>query len=327
MKRQGGGIGNYSLRNKGSVVSVALLCVFGLYLMPAQGQQQDAKVLRTAASNAVPAPTDLADSGTIGSEGAANPSPADRSTVSDAADAGQAADGASRCCTSNPDEGWHVSWFPIYLWGINVSGTLGAPGGKSVNPGLSFADLLSHLNFAWMTEAEVRKGAFGVINDFVYGNLSNDFTTRLGGAGHARSELILYQPDLTVRIARTESSSLDFIAGMRLTHIGNTLHYNSAEDLAAYTLSGGRTYADFVVGGRARLALPKNFYAPVYADVGGFGSQLSYQVVAGIGKELKHKYPMFIGYRRLTENYTNKAPFAFQATLSGVVLGVGIQFK
>jgi len=327
MRRQGGGISIRSLRINGSVAFVALLCVFGVFVRPARGQQGDAEALRVAASNGVPAPADLTDSGTTGSESSANPFPATRSTVSDTVDGGQAAGRTSRCCTSGGDDEWHVSWYPIYLWAISFSGTVGAPGGRSLAGNANFGDLLSKLNFAWMTEGEVRKGRFGLINDFVYGNLSNNFTTRLGGSGHARSELVLYQPDLTIRIARTESSSLDFVAGMRLTHIGNTLNYNSSEGLAAFTLSGGKTYADFVVGGRARLALPKGFYAPVYADIGGFGSQLSYQVLAGIGRELKHKYPMFIGYRRLTENYTNAAPFAFQATLNGVVLGVGIQFK
>jgi hypothetical protein len=83
-----------------------------------------------------------------------------------------------------------------------------------------------------------------------------------------------------------------------------------------------------VVGARFRFKLNKGLFASVKGDAGGFGvgSELTYQIHAGIGKEFKKRYSMLFGYRYLFVDYRNGG-FLYNVHMSGLQAGFGIRMK
>jgi hypothetical protein len=77
-----------------------------------------------------------------------------------------------------------------------------------------------------------------------------------------------------------------------------------------------------------RLNANKGIFFNVYGDAGGFGvgSQLTYQIYAGLGKEFKTKYAVMLGYRYLYVDYTNGG-FLYNVHMSGLQAGFNIKFK
>jgi hypothetical protein len=85
---------------------------------------------------------------------------------------------------------------------------------------------------------------------------------------------------------------------------------------------------DPVLGARFRLNLAKGFFAQLKGDAGGFGvgSQLTWQIYSGLGKEFKQKYSVQLGYRYLNVDYRNGG-FLYDTDMSGLIAGFGIRFK
>jgi hypothetical protein len=69
-------------------------------------------------------------------------------------------------------------------------------------------------------------------------------------------------------------------------------------------MSGSRTLSandhtwDGVAGARGRVNLPQNFFLPLYADVGTGDSDLTWQVMAGVGYAFE-RIEVMATYRRL----------------------------
>jgi len=85
---------------------------------------------------------------------------------------------------------------------------------------------------------------------------------------------------------------------------------------------------DPVLGARFRLNLKKGWFATLKGDVGGFGagSELSWQIYSGVGKEFKQKYSLLLAYRRLDVDYRNSG-FVFDTKMNGVMLGFAVRLK
>ena len=63
-------------------------------------------------------------------------------------------------------------------------------------------------------------------------------------------------------------------------------------------------------------------------DGGGFGagSEKTWQIYTGAGKEFRQKYSVFLGYRRLSVDYRDST-FIFDTNMNGALLGFAIRFK
>jgi len=74
--------------------------------------------------------------------------------------------------------------------------------------------------------------------------------------------------------------------------------------------------------------LKKGWFATLKGDVGGFGagSELSWQIYSGVGKEFKQKYSLLLAYRRLDVDYRNSG-FVFDTKMNGVMLGFAVRLK
>ena len=83
-----------------------------------------------------------------------------------------------------------------------------------------------------------------------------------------------------------------------------------------------------VMGARFRLNLKKGWFVMLKGDAGGFGagSQQTWQIYTGGGKEFKQRYSMFIGYRHLSVDYRDGG-FIYNPNMNGILLGFAIKFK
>jgi len=215
--------------------------------------------------------------------------------------------------------GWVFNVAP-YLWLPTANATLnyklppGFGGGRlpsdiSAGPG----DYLSDLNFAAMGAADAQYGRFSILTDFVYTNFS-----ATGGATHIKSVDFLGQPALPITreqqlgvgttlkatiwtlaggytVLQGNWGNLDVLAGVRGAQLNVRTNYSLAISVTGPRGNGpafgGIGYVGAIenvwngIGGvRARIKLGDNgFYAPFYADVGGGGSQPTWQIAGGVG--------------------------------------------
>ena len=82
------------------------------------------------------------------------------------------------------------------------------------------------------------------------------------------------------------------------------------------------------MGLRGRLNLTKGWFAELKGDAGGFGvgSNQTWQINAGGGKEFKRRYALTLAYRYLSVDYAN-GPFLYDTHMNGLLTGFAIRFK
>ena len=62
-----------------------------------------------------------------------------------------------------------------------------------------------------------------------------------------------------------------------------------------------------------------------YGDIGGGGSNLTYQIIGAAGADLGEHYALVFGYRYLNVNY-NKDRFLFDTGMGGPIFGFAFKF-
>jgi len=92
------------------------------------------------------------------------------------------------------------------------------------------------------------------------------------------------------RVLDRERLSIDAL-GVRIWHLDNSLDLLSTT-VANVTVGRTQGWADPILGARFRLNLDKGWSTNLIGDAGGFavGSQVTWQLYGGIGKEFKKKY-------------------------------------
>ena len=90
-------------------------------------------------------------------------------------------------------------------------------------------------------------------------------------------------------------------------------------------LSRNRNWVDGIFALRGKIRLSPTWYATGYGDVGGGGSNLTYQLLGVVGKDFGERYALVFGYRHLHVAY-DKDRFLFDAGRGGPVLGFAFKF-
>jgi len=114
---------------------------------------------------------------------------------------------------------------------------------------------------------------------------------------------------------------------VRLWHLNNSFDLLPGT-LPAVTVGQTQSWADPVLGARFRLNLDKGWFVSLKGDAGGFGvgSQLTWQVCTGLGKQFKERYSLLLGYRYMDVDYKNGG-FLYDTHMSGLLAGFGIRIK
>ena len=208
-----------------------------------------------------------------------------------------------------PADRWTFAVQP-YLWLPSVSGDLRytAPGG-SPTVDVSSDTLLDELNFAFMFNAEARRGRWAIVTDFIYLDIGGDeskvksvdfsgpggrLTVPVTVSGSASVDLkgVLWDLAGSYTVARSETSSLDVLLGFRYFDLEATTDWNLSGDITGQGQTFARTGSvkesedlwDGIIGVRGRIGLGSGKWGiPYYLDVGTGSSTITWQGAVGIG--------------------------------------------
>jgi hypothetical protein len=221
----------------------------------------------------------------------------------------------------------HIFWVPGYIWFSSVSGNVGAAG-FTVPIDASFSDIFNNLNIGYAGGVDVRYRRLGLITDLTYIKLTTqEQSTPYGllySSVRTRSKTFFIEPEFYARVFDNRLFSADVLAGVRVWRLDNALDFAAAR-LPALTVDNTSVWADPLLGARLRANLSKGLFLVLKGEA-GVGSNRTWQLTAGGGKEFKEKYSVLLGYRHL-HAYNNDGRFLFDTSMNGLLLGFGIRFK
>jgi len=194
----------------------------------------------------------------------------------------------------------------VYLWLPTLDGeTSFPPGDDGPSIDVSADQIIDGIEFVFMGAFEGRRGPWGVATDVVYLDLG---ATRKGmrDFGIGRVEIpATVDADMTLDVSGwlwslhgthtvidREAIAVNALVGARMLTLEQELQWTFNGDISSLPLterSGTsrtkETQWDAVVGmkGRATLGAKRHWYIPYYVDVGAGESDLTWQVMAGLG--------------------------------------------
>jgi hypothetical protein len=249
----------------------------------------------------------------------------------------------------SPSDKWRFAIIP-YLWLMGINGKTTIKG-RSANLDVSFGDIWDNLDFAAEVHLEAWKDRYGFFIDTSFAKialkknvdlrfdntLNTQFVTKffLGEfGGFYRVGTWAVGGGDAGRPPKTSSSlTFDLIGGGRYWYLKNELDLSGPLGVLPSKITDSQSWFDFIVGGRANLAINK-FFIQVRSDVGGFGlgfsSDISWNIAGYIGYELSwyHITPI-IGYRALYDKYKHgngDNRFVWDAWITGPQVGIAFQF-
>jgi hypothetical protein len=224
------------------------------------------------------------------------------------------------------EDKWHFQLTP-YLWIAGITGRAGI-GNLIVDVDAGITDSDVDLNFGFMGTFEARKNRFIILTDLQYSNLGTDRATprALFSSASADFKTFVLDPEVGYRIVDNpeKGAFVDVLAGIRYWHLRTDLTFNAGL-LSAVSATRSRGWVDAVAGIRGRAHLSKRIFLTGKADLGGGGSDFTYQLFGGAGVLVGKRYALLAGYRHLAVNY-NKDGFLFDTSLQGPMFGFGIKF-
>lgn len=175
----------------------------------------------------------------------------------------------------------------LYLWGAGIEGTTITGGDIDVG----FDDILDNLEFGLMGGLEASNGKWSAIGDFIYLDVEGEETSGLPGPGGGEVSAKAGVEGLVVnllggyRFASSEAASADLIFGARYLDVDVSLEANPnvPPPTDGRTFTGGDSVVDAVIGVRGGVRMSKSFYVPYILDVGAGESDLTWQIMVGIG--------------------------------------------
>ena len=230
--------------------------------------------------------------------------------------------------TSSPPQGSSGKWeFTVapYLWLAGISGTVGVRG-LTTDVDASFSDILNTLNFGFMGVFEARKNKFFLATDLMYLSIGETKTTTgpLFSSLKVDQKTFMLSPVAGYRLIAKEGASLDAIAGIRFWHTSTRLEA-APKLLAGRVEESSKNWTDVIVGLRGQAHVSRIFSVMGRADVGGGGSDYTYQLFGGVGIDVSKKATLIAGYRDLFIKYT-RGDFLFDGSIRGALLGVAFRF-
>jgi hypothetical protein len=254
---------------------------------------------------------------------------------------------------SSSDDEWQFSLMP-YFWMSSVG--LEAASGSEVD--LSFGDLVTNLDVAFMGNGEVRKSKWSITADFIYmdvsasggGTISLPTTEPLSPVVGVNADVDLQAWDLGFtggyNLWQSERGMLDLIAGARYLALDVTLTAEAESSPPSELESDGRvpngsdptppdpvrttevikgsTVWDGVVGVKGDIRLVDRWYAPYYVDVGAGGSDFTWQIAVGVAYRFNWGELSAL-YRREAWDFQSGSPLE-DLTMSGAMLGAKFRF-
>jgi len=242
---------------------------------------------------------------------------------------------AAQTTAPSDADAWQFELTP-YVLGAGLKGTTGV-GSVTSDIDSSFSDILENLDAGFMAMFLASKGrwTFGV--DGVYFKLKNEGANSwqgpLGNTNTGSLEATmteqLYQLTSGYRVL-DEHTRVDVIGAARYTQLDAKLNLATAGSLlpdGSRSVSGTENWWDPVIGVRVLVPLAEAWTLAGYADIGGFGigSDLTYQLLAGVNWQFSKSVNAKAGYRYLYQDFRDNN-FIWDMAASGFYLGAGFRF-
>lgn len=194
---------------------------------------------------------------------------------------------------------WRFEVTP-YLWAPAIKGTLGLDSGLAKSADFTSSDVVSNLKSGAMTSAEAHQGRWGVMGDVVSATLQK--TGAIPNTGDTVGDKITLQQTIltgvaTYTVANTKDAYVDALLGARAIYATATLNVSEYG-----TASKTTSTVDPIVGAKGRYRIADStWYVPFYGDIGSGGgtTNLTWQVMAGVGKTFNQLVDASLTYRAL----------------------------
>jgi hypothetical protein len=222
-------------------------------------------------------------------------------------------------------EGWQVQIIP-YLWGTSMDGRIGV-GKRSADVDASFRNIIDHLHFAFMNLADATwNNKVVLLTDLVYSDLRGFRATPgpIFSSVSPNQKLFFLTPEVGYRMLDNSQASVDFLGGIRYWRLNTELQFQPVL-LPVNDVQGTRGWVDGIFGLRGKAYLPKKWWISGYGDLGGGGSNLTYQIIGTAGVDIHKHYALVLGYRYLNVDY-DKDHFLFDTALKGPLAGFTFKF-
>lgn len=181
----------------------------------------------------------------------------------------------------------------LYMFAPAIKGTTAA--GSDID--VSFDTLIHNLNMTFMGAFEARKGKWSALVDVLYLNvganegaqvpLTDSLGRPLGIQADASLKLRGWVLDAVggYNVYDTSQASVDVIAGLRYLEMKTSFGLGLQGQRLGQAIESdtNATVWDGVVGVKGRANLAGDWFLPFYLDVGTGDSDLTWQVLAGIG--------------------------------------------
>lgn len=223
---------------------------------------------------------------------------------------------------------WSFSLTP-YGWATGIDGTISV-GDRTADVDISFNDVLKHLDMTFMMAAELRYKRWGFMGDFIYARLHDDFEPPAGilfSGTHIVLKETIGTFALSYRVVESKPAFLDVFAGGRVYDFYSQIRLNPNRGNRGVNVSGSETWADPIFGLRGRYYVSRAVFLNLYGDIGGFGagSELSWQVLGGVGIQAARWCDLELGYRALGFDY-EPGRSKQDLTTHGPIIGAIIHF-
>ena len=180
----------------------------------------------------------------------------------------------------------------LYLWATDIGGTVNPSDGGTLSGrdfDIDITDIIDNLNMTFMGGLEARRNKWSFIADAVYLGVGNDKDTTLptksGAPVNANVDLDLDTWILTGAVGydvfQGEKGKLAVVGGVRYATMNVDVTVNAQG--IPIDRSNSENLLDGIVGVRGVINLNEDWYLPYYADIGAGDSDLTWQMLAGIG--------------------------------------------
>ena len=218
----------------------------------------------------------------------------------------------------------HWEWgAQIYLWGAGIGGT--TVGGDDVD--ISFNDLISNLDFAYMGTLAARRDKLTLFADLMYLDVTGSDSTTANLIGFpVKAEIDVGMKGFistlggAYRVLETDNTDLHALAGARYLKLDADLDIEIAAIGVKESYSDSGSVWDGVVGVKGNTDLTDNWYLSYYADVGTGNSKLTWQALGAVNYRFS-KVDAVLGYRYLAWEFDNDDTFD-DVNISGPYAGV-----
>ena len=249
---------------------------------------------------------------------------------------------SSRPAWADNDDGksadsWQFEIAP-YLFASGLDGTVGMRGVEA-DVDMSFGDIWDRLDKAFMLFATAEKGNWLFMFDGMYVDLADEQTSSwqgpLGNSNTAQLNVDLTEQVYSFSAGRKvwqqgSRGRLDVLGVARYTNLESKLNLalTTGADLlpdGSRSVTAEYDWWDGAVGLRFIAPLAQKWDFVGYADVGAGGSDLTYQLLAGVNWQFSRTLSAKAGYRYFYQDY-EEDDFKWDMAMSGAFLGLGIRF-